>query len=77
MKFNMTMISLIEDQLFTNFGYNLIQNFDMTMVSLIIQSESLKFMLRVFMSLFIYLIITSSIQIIVISLFIMHYEPVG
>ena len=64
MKFNMTMISLIEDQLFTNFGYNLIQNFDMTMVSLIIQSESLKFMLRVFMSLFIYLIITSSIQII-------------
>jgi len=77
MKFNMTMISLIEDQLFTNFGYNLIHNFDMTMVSLIIQSESLKFMLRVFMSLFIYLIITSSIQIIVISLFIMHYEPVG
>ena len=30
MKFNMTMISLIEYQLFTNFGYNLIQNFDMT-----------------------------------------------
>ena len=67
----------MKNRISINFGYNLIQNFDMTMLSLIIQSESLKFMLRVFMSLFIYLIITSSIQIIVISLFIMHYEPVG